>query len=160
DMIPDNYGTNVTLYPGDTAFVDLNFVFDPSWVPANCEVICFVQNDSLTSDSIKEVMQGAKTVLVANAVEETPISFDPVLSIKYTGDRNIKIDYSLTHPSRVGIEIADVSGRILFSENFGLQDAGHNVIFIKPADLNFSPGALFLIFKTDYYRKAEKITVF
>ena len=77
DMIPTNNGTQVTLYPQDTTYINLNFSVDPSWDYTNCQLICFVQHDSLRADSSKDIMQGAKIPLNMLGVEENPISNIP-----------------------------------------------------------------------------------
>lgn len=58
DMLPDAAGQQITLEPGETVVLERSFVINPSWPcytgsPVNCELGCFVQNDS------KEILQAA-----------------------------------------------------------------------------------------------------
>jgi len=58
DMLPDAAGEQITLEPGDTVVLERSFVINPSWpsttgTPVNCELGCFVQDDS------REILQAA-----------------------------------------------------------------------------------------------------
>lgn len=160
DMIPDQNGTQITLYPGDTTYVHLDFTFDPTWVAANCEVLCLVQHDSLTADSIKDIMQGGKTSLVANAVEEQPISLPREFKFSVCYTNGISVEYALPFASRVKYEIVDLSGRILQTRSLGVQNAGQNYLRINRSEINCSSGAAFLIMKIDDTEYTEKLIFF
>ena len=60
DMIPTEVGTPVTLLSGETTVIAQAFEIDPAWDPAECELVCFVQDDVMQPDSTRIVWQGAK----------------------------------------------------------------------------------------------------
>ena len=45
-MAPDANGTAVSFTSGNTQDVNLNFVFDNTWVDSNCELIAWIQDDA------------------------------------------------------------------------------------------------------------------
>lgn len=159
DMIPDESGNQFTVYPG-THNLHLNFTFDPAWVAANCEIVCFVQHDSLTADSVKEVLQGGKTSLVANAVEEQPISLPWEFKFSVCYINGITVEYILPFDSRVKYEIVDISGRVLQARNLGVQNAGQNFLRLNISEINCSSRAAFLIMKIDDTEYTEKLIFF
>ncbi len=54
-MVPDQYGTPISLATGDSTSVSLSFTPNPAWVLNNLEAVIFLQN--MTS---KEILQGIK----------------------------------------------------------------------------------------------------
>lgn len=57
-MVPGQLGTPITMATGETLDVPLTFTFNNSWVPAECELIAWVQNNTT-----KEVMHCTKVML-------------------------------------------------------------------------------------------------
>ncbi len=54
-MVPNQNGTPISLNTGESTTVDLSFSINPSWVPANLEVVLWLQNVTT-----KEILQGKK----------------------------------------------------------------------------------------------------
>jgi len=85
-MVPDQFGTPLTIETGETQFVELNFTFNNSWIKPNTELVAFLQNNAT-----KEVMHSTKVALldlealeilqadfyaeVSEACPNTPIAF-------------------------------------------------------------------------------------
>jgi len=57
-MVPDQFGTAITMATGETLTVPLTFTFNNSWVKDNCELIVWLQNNTT-----KEVMHCAKVMV-------------------------------------------------------------------------------------------------
>ena len=60
DLIPDETGTPVTIPAGQIVNGSRDFTVKSSWVPENCQLIAFVQDENMTADSTLEVFQAAK----------------------------------------------------------------------------------------------------
>lgn len=58
-MVPNQNGTPLTIETGETAFIDLEFTFNNSWVKPNTELVAFIQNNTT-----KEVMHSTKVPLL------------------------------------------------------------------------------------------------
>lgn len=161
DMIPTNNGTQITLYPQDTTYLNLNFTVDPSWDYTNCQLICFVQHDSLRADSSKDVMQGAKIPLNLLGVEENPVSvispqLDFILDF-ISSDNIINISFNLPSQSPVSYKILDISGRILQSDNLGILLQGSHHLQINTDHQSNHAGTYFFVLKTDDTTLTKKI---
>ncbi|KPK67994.1 hypothetical protein AMJ87_12565 [candidate division WOR_3 bacterium SM23_60] len=59
DYVPDHDGQVVSIAPGDSLTVDRFFSLDTNWVDEMCDIVTWIQNDSMSADSIKEIWQGA-----------------------------------------------------------------------------------------------------
>jgi hypothetical protein len=60
DYVPDPYGQIISIPPGDSAVISQYFTADTSWNVSQCMINTWLQNDSMTADSIMPVYQGAK----------------------------------------------------------------------------------------------------
>lgn len=45
-MAPDENGTSISFASGNVQDVNLSFIFDNTWIPSNCELIAWIQDDS------------------------------------------------------------------------------------------------------------------
>lgn len=57
-MVPDQNGTAMDFTTQNPINVQLNFSLDPSWIPENCELIAFLQDNST-----RQILQGIKVNL-------------------------------------------------------------------------------------------------
>lgn len=57
-MVPDQNGTSFSFGTGNVQTFTLNFTKDPTWVAAECELVCFVQDNAT-----KVIYNGCKTAL-------------------------------------------------------------------------------------------------
>ena len=160
DMIPNDNGTAITLNPYDTTYVNLNFTLNAAWDYTKCELVCFVQHDSLLADSTKDIMQGAKVEIASLGVEEPitgiiPAYFD--IAVNYSSPRHITISYTLPYSTNLSYQLVDLSGRTILSENLGVQETGLHQLNINANDLDQTSGTIFFILKTDHQSATEKL---
>ncbi len=79
DYLPDQNGTVITIAPGDSITVNHPFTINNGWVADNCNLLAWLQNDSVQADSTKEIWQGAvKTLASLGIIEEHGIVSDAV----------------------------------------------------------------------------------
>ena len=67
-MVPDENGTAISFTSGDMQIVNLTFTLDGAWVPANCELVAFLQDFAG-----HEVLNGTKVALLSLPL---PVSVD------------------------------------------------------------------------------------
>jgi len=158
DMLPTNTGTPVTVAPGDTQIVNLSFTINSSWVESNIEIVCFLQHDSLHSDSVKEVHQGAKLTLLSLGVEENNlpinvVNFDAVIS----NTNNIfNIMLSLNNEDIVSLDVYDLTGRNIMTHNFGFLSKGEHSFDLNINDLK---GTYFFVIKNGNESLTKKLNI-
>jgi len=106
-MLPNQNGTAVTFSGGNTETVSVNFSLLPEYVPENCELVVFIQDNAT-----KEIFQGTKVNLLdflpeydydATIKEVTNLpeancsgSVEPVISIRNLGSEpltSLEINY-------------------------------------------------------------------
>ena len=63
DYVPDPYGQIISLPPGDSAIIAQYFTLDTAWNFNKCMIVAWLQNDSLTADSVKPIYQGGKKLV-------------------------------------------------------------------------------------------------
>ncbi len=115
DYLPDQNGQTVSIPAGDSVTVDQPFNFDPDWLRYRCEIVTWIQNDSMTADSVKEIWQGG--ILKATAltcIEEE--KSEEIISEKVTVVPNpcvmsTAFMFSLPSGEDYSINIYDVLGR-------------------------------------------------
>jgi hypothetical protein len=99
-MLPNQNGTTISFAGGNTQTVTVNFSLEPEYIPENCELVVFVQDNST-----KEIFQGTKVSLldflpeydfdatvhqVANLPETSCSgSLEPVITIKNLGGQQL-----------------------------------------------------------------------
>jgi hypothetical protein len=110
-MMPNQNGTTVSFSGGNTQTISVNFSLEPDYVPENCELVVFIQDNST-----KEIFQGTKMSLldflpeydfdatvheVANLPEANCSgSLEPVITIKNLGGQplfSLEISYSVNN---------------------------------------------------------------
>ena len=63
DYVPDTLGLSLTMTQGDTDHSE-QFIIDPAWIPENCDIVVFVQDDTT-----REVLQAVQAPVVAEALD-------------------------------------------------------------------------------------------
>ncbi len=115
DYLPDQNGQVVSIPAGDSVTVDQPLSFDPDWLRYRCELVTWIQNDSMTADSVKEIWQGG----ILRATELTGIEeeeSEEIISAKVTArpnpcDMSAAFMFSLPAGEEYQITIYDVLGR-------------------------------------------------
>jgi hypothetical protein len=87
-MIPDQEGTILDFSTNNTQIINLNFTMDTSWVPENCELVAFIQNNDG-----KEIYQGTKVKLL----ELSPFPSE-VLNNMYSGPKVFSLTQNFPNP--------------------------------------------------------------
>ncbi len=113
-MAPDHLGTTVDFTDEEQIVVPLTFTMDSEWVPANCEVVAFIQNEDT-----KEILQGNmvavpdlepmpatagftcedETPCIATAVEFEDMSLGEIISWNWTFEGGSPASSSAQNPS-------------------------------------------------------------
>jgi hypothetical protein len=110
-MVPSQFGTNLDFSGGNLQQVNLQFSLSQDWIPENCELVVFVQDNST-----KEILQGVNMALldfppeysndaallnVANIGEENCTGeLDPVITIRNHGAvplTSLDVNYSVNN---------------------------------------------------------------
>lgn len=129
-MIPDNFGTPVTLPPGEETIINQDFTIDPAWNADVCELVCFVQDEVMQPDSTVVVWQGAKVSIPAitgtSAVQEPEIAAQPIKLHAPTLGSQPEITFELQQGGTVDLAIYDVDGRHVASLVSGPCAAGQH----------------------------------
>lgn len=115
DYLPTQNGQIVSIPAGDSVTIDQPFSFAANWLRYRCEFVTWIQNDSMTADSVKEIWQGG--ILKATAltgVEEEKT--EEIISEKVTVKPNpcvmsTSFTFSLPSGEDYSINIYDVLGR-------------------------------------------------
>ncbi len=115
DYLPDTSGTQVTLAPGDSVTVSRNFTIQSGWVYTRCEIVTWIQSNTMLPDSTKDIWQGG-LIKVSNLVfvEEDNFENSIVSEIKPIPNpcvTNTKFTFRLNHGTPYQISIFDVLGR-------------------------------------------------
>jgi hypothetical protein len=94
DYVPDQYGTAVTLAPGATDTVTLSYSLDTSWVQEKVNLVLYLQNMVVQSDSSMPCYQGIADHLAGFTGVAEPNLFS-------TGDIRVQVG---PNPCRTGCE--------------------------------------------------------
>ena len=73
EMYPDVAGVSFTIAQGDTFGDTLNFSLDPLWLPENCDLVVFVQDDS-TKEVLQSIQRPIPLPQVPDIVEDLKIT--------------------------------------------------------------------------------------
>ncbi|KPL06654.1 hypothetical protein AMJ86_07620 [bacterium SM23_57] len=138
DMIPDAYGTAITLEQGNNYTFDAEFSLNPGWVPEECYIAVFIQDYGS-----RDVLQSAKEWITELEPPESPVVNVTPLSLQF-GEVEVGQEADLkTTVYSVGelpLEIYDVfTNNISFTHNWDPEDS-----LVVPGDsleitVTFSP---------------------
>jgi hypothetical protein len=138
-MVPNENGTPLNL-TGDQQVINLDFNLDPTWVPENCELVAFIQNNTT-----KEIYQATKSALKSMAVSADTIHFDTAF-INYP----VSEEYILWNRSDDTLWISEIQ---VSNPDFTLDT---NSFYILP----YMPDTLFISFLTDDTGPATGVVTF
>jgi hypothetical protein len=117
DMIPNHVGINVTIPAGGEVDETQNFTVNNTWVDDNCELVAFVQNNTMTADSIFEVYQAAKTMvtsLPATGIVSSPDPRPSTLTLTtprpVISNGNFTLEYALPKDGTVHLTVYNLLG--------------------------------------------------
>lgn len=99
-MVPSYAGTQLDFTSGNTVETTFNFELDPSWVPENCELVIFLQdntNKTVLNASKRNLMEfenvndyDAFLTNLTNIPEESCLGmFEPQFTLKNNGNMNL-----------------------------------------------------------------------
>lgn len=135
DMVPNERGTPVTIQPGEDAVVSQPFAISPTWVEENCELICFIHDNTFQPDSTREVQQAVKVALLElpdpAGVDDVARSGSAILlhaNEPNPGSAATEISFTLREAADVRLAIFDVSGREVKTLLAGPQSAGTHTV--------------------------------
>ncbi len=114
DYLPTSSGQRVNIPAGDSVTVTQVFTIQSDWNPGKCDIITWIQNDSIQADSTKEIWQGGVIKVVALGIEEERVDQNQIQRINPVPNPFLeKTRFSFCLPAGVGyrITIYDVSGR-------------------------------------------------
>jgi len=130
-MVPDQNGTTVDFSSGNTQSYDLNFTADASWPLGDIQVVAFVQDWDT-----HEVLQGEVSPLLEVGVNE-PISNNFNLNVYPNPINSIAtIAFDLKESSNAILNIYDIVGKNVYSNNLGMAKQGVNLVDFDGSKLN------------------------
>lgn len=122
-MYPDANGSPISISQGQTVNVPIVLTLNAAWVPANCRVIVFVQNNTDKKVQNAEYADVATLTGVGEPINGIPTTFE--ISQNYPNPFNptTNIDYAVSKPSFVSVKVYNLLGqevRTLVSEEKGV----------------------------------------
>jgi hypothetical protein len=129
-MVPaDGSGSPITISQGQTVDVHAAMTLDPSWVPANCRVIVFVQNNTdkkvqnaevIGIDTLQTGVDDAPGAVPASwsLAQNYPNPFNPSTTIEYAVPGNVGTRHA------VSLQVFDLLGRCVATLVDGMETPG------------------------------------
>jgi hypothetical protein len=123
NMYPDANGSPITISQGQTVNVPITLTLNAAWIPANCRVIVFVQDNTDKKVQNAEYAEVATLTSVGEPVNGVPTTF--AISQNYPNPFNptTTIDYAVSKQSFVSVKVYNLLGqevRTLVSEEKGI----------------------------------------
>jgi hypothetical protein len=115
DYVPDQNGQMVSIPAGDSVTVSQPFTIQAGWNEDKCDIVTWIQNDVMQTDSTKEIWQGGYTkVTDLIGIEEE--NFDVIATKELSVTPNPCVNgtefaFALPVGSEYKIDIYDVLGR-------------------------------------------------
>jgi len=111
-MYPDGNGTPIDFSGSTEQNIVFNFTLDATWVPSNCEITYFIQDDDT-----KEILQGNKISLdeLSSLAVGDEISLETTAIIYPNPANDVLSIYSNTNKPIKNIEIFDAMGKSIFA---------------------------------------------
>jgi hypothetical protein len=132
DYVPDPYGQIISLLTGDSAIIAQYFTVDTAWNFNKCMLVTWLQNDSMTADSVKPIYQGGKKMiseLDQSIWEGSTARADRLCRAVPNPCHNGTIfAFTLGTNRRYQIRIFDIQGRKI-REITGSSKASENLVF-------------------------------
>lgn len=117
DYLPDQDGMVITINAGDSIVISEPFTIQPGWDESQCEIMSWLQNDSIYADSTREIWQGGMIEVVELiGVEEikTPVSGQNSVRISPNPCiQRVEFIRDKTSNTEYRIFIYDVAGRFV-----------------------------------------------
>ncbi len=120
DYLPDHNGEVVSIPAGDSLILSRPFQIEPTWDETMCEIVSFIQDDSLQPDTIKEVWQGALIkVSELTGLMEVPSQQLKRFFVQATPNpctQDINFSFFSAHASSYRITVYDITGRQVYQQ--------------------------------------------
>lgn len=114
DYIPTQVGQTVSIAPGDSVTLSQSFTIQPAWNVNRCEIVTWIQNNIMQSDSTKEIWQGGMIKVTELSIEENntkKISSAKVCATPNPCTGETKFSFNLPEGTEYSIRIFDILGR-------------------------------------------------
>ncbi|MFC2170554.1 T9SS type A sorting domain-containing protein [Calditrichota bacterium] len=145
---------------------DASFQDSAGWEPWGAKLNCIATNED-TSAFITGGNLSGSALLVRLAIEEQAtknfhipsIPNQITLSPPYPNPFNstARIQYSLPHPLSMRITVTNILGKLILEQNYGIQPAGSNQIFLNSK--GFSSGVYIINLETSQGTVSRRMTV-
>ncbi len=115
DYLPDTSGTPVTLAPGDSITVSRNFTIQSGWNANKCEIVAWIQSNTMLPDSTKDIWQGglikvSQLTFIAEDESRNPV-FTDIKTIPNPCVNHTRFSFTLSKGTLYRLNIFDVAGR-------------------------------------------------
>ena len=124
-MYPDGNGSPIVISQGQTVDIQRTLTLGSTWVPENCKVVVFVQNNTDKKVQNAEIIGVDMLTGVGGTPEGVPLTFGLEQNYPNPFNPETAIRLQITDYSRVRLVVYDVLGRqvaVLLDENKGPGD--------------------------------------
>ncbi len=165
DYLPDDSGSVVTIQAGDSVIVNESFTIPVDWDENQCDILAWIQNDSVYADSTKEIWQGGMIrvmeLIGINEEKSQEIIGHDIHPKPNPCVSGTEFTFTLAPMERYSVEVFDIAGRhIIILE--GIATGNKEKIMWDRQDNSGSivnPGVYFYVFKGEVYKETGKIIV-
>jgi|UniRef100_A0A7V3RH30 hypothetical protein len=117
DYLPDTSGTPVTLAPGESVIVSRNFTIQSGWNANKCEIVTWIQSNTMLPDSTKDIWQGgmikvSQLTYIQENASQKPVHTE-IRPIPNPCVNHAEFSFTLDKGELYRILIFDVSGRCI-----------------------------------------------
>ncbi len=116
DFLPNPLGVGISIPPGDSATIDMPFSIQPRWNVNNCNMLVWLQDTILTSDSVKNVYQGSFIKISSLDIKENNPDMvrNQMISVMPNPcSEELKFKFHLPAGAAYSITLFDVLGRMI-----------------------------------------------
>ncbi len=126
-MTPDASGSAITISQGQTVDIPKVITMGGTWIPNNCKVIVFVQNNTDKKVQNAEVINVDAMTGVGEAGSETPRTFSLAQNYPNPFNPTTTVNYSVSSQSFVSIKVFNLLGEEVRTLVSSLNEPGNHV---------------------------------